>query len=82
MQTLADVLNMPIEVVESEQACALGTAILASVAGGVHKDVLEAQNTMKSKIEKKYLPNEKEVKLLANKYRKYLGLAEKIENNK
>lgn len=42
MQTLADVLDMPIRVVRSEQTCALGAAMFAAVAAGVYKDINEA----------------------------------------
>ena len=45
MQTLADVLDMPIRVVRSEQTCALGAAMFAAVAAGVYKDINEATST-------------------------------------
>jgi L-ribulokinase len=48
MQTLADVLNMPIKVAASEQACALGAAMFASVAAGVYETLPEAQEAMSS----------------------------------
>ena len=42
MQTLADVLNMPIKVASADQACALGAAMNAAVAAGVHSNLFEA----------------------------------------
>jgi L-ribulokinase len=57
MQTLANVLNMPIEVVETEQACALGAAIFAAVASGVYPKVEDAQKAMCGMTEKVYNPD-------------------------
>ncbi|HEY0893457.1 MAG TPA: ribulokinase, partial [Cellvibrio sp.] len=57
MQTCADVWNCPIEVLESEQSCALGAAIFAAVAGGVYPDVASAQKVMASSVCKTYTPN-------------------------
>ena len=45
MQTCADAWNCPIEVLESEQSCALGAAIFAAVCGGVYPTVAEAQKS-------------------------------------
>lgn len=39
MQTLADVLNMPIKVAKAEQACAFGTSMFAAVVAGVYEKV-------------------------------------------
>jgi len=56
MQTLANVLNMPIKVAESDQAPALGAAIYAAVAAGVYGDVIEASKKMGSDFEAEYFP--------------------------
>jgi L-ribulokinase len=46
MQIYADVLNMPLTVVTSGQAPALGSAIHAAVAAGAYPDVSAASKTM------------------------------------
>jgi L-ribulokinase len=57
MQVYADVLQRPMHIAASDQACALGAAVMASVAGGIHKDVITAQKAMTSMKAKVYLPN-------------------------
>ena len=57
MQIVADVLNMPIKVAASEQTCALGSAMSASVAAGIHKDIPSAQKAMGGGFEKEYHPD-------------------------
>ncbi|KAA6309501.1 Ribulokinase, partial [termite gut metagenome] len=39
MQTLSDVLNMPIKVCKTDQACALGAAMFAATAAGIYNKV-------------------------------------------
>ena len=56
MQTLSDVLNMPIKVASSDQACALGAAMNASVAAGVHANLFDAQKAMGSGFDARYEP--------------------------
>ena len=46
MQTLADVLNMPIKVARAEQACAFGTSMFAAVVAGIYDKVEDAQAAM------------------------------------
>lgn len=46
MQIYADVCNRPMKVSRSSQSCALGAAIFASVVGGAHESVTEAQTVM------------------------------------
>lgn len=56
MQIFADVLNMPIHIVESEQAGALGSAMFGAVAGGYFANLDEAAKVMVKPSEKTYLP--------------------------
>ncbi len=79
MQTLADVLDMPIRVVRSEQTCALGAAMFAAVAAGVYKDINEATRHMESDIEAEYRPDEKRALIYEKLYKKYLELAKLAE---
>ena len=75
MQTLADVLGMPIRIVRSEQTCALGAAMFAAVAAGVYPTVEEAMRYMGSDIEIEYRPDTERKKIYEILYRKYLQLA-------
>lgn len=80
MQIVADVLNMPIKVAKSEQACALGSAMAASVVGGVHQSFEEAQNAMGGGFESEYLPISKNAEKYKVLYAKYLKTGEFIES--
>lgn len=80
MQIVCDVLNMPIKVAKSDQTCALGSAMAASVVAGVYKDISSAQKAMGGGFEKEYLPNAaraKKYNTLFNKYKKLGSLIEK-----
>ena len=80
MQTLADVLNMPIKVVKSEQACALGAAMCAAVAAGVYSTIEAAQAAMSSGYDAEYYPNTEKVAIYATLYEKYLELGKFMSN--
>ena len=74
MQIVADVLNMPIKVARSEQACALGSAMAAAVVAGVYLNTAEAQKKMGGGIETEYHPipdNVEKYKALYEKYKKF-----------
>ena len=74
MQVVADVLDMPIKVARSEQACALGSAMAASVAAGIYANTSEAQKNMGGGIETEYHPipeNVAKYKVLYEKYKKF-----------
>jgi L-ribulokinase len=79
MQIVADVLNMTIKVVTSEQTCALGSAMAASVVAGVHKDIPAAQKAMGSGFEKEYQPNPERAEKYESLFRKYKELGSFIE---
>ena len=72
MQTLCDVLGMPIKVVRSEQACALGSAMYAAVTAGLYSDVLEAQRAMSSGFSDEYQPNNERKAIYDKLYERYL----------
>ena len=79
LRGLADVLDMPIRVVRSEQTCALGAAMFAAVAAGVYKDINEATRHMGSDIEAEYRPDEKRALIYEKLYKKCLELAKLAE---
>ncbi|ULC58028.1 ribulokinase [Flaviramulus sp. BrNp1-15] len=81
MQTLANVLNMPIKVAESDQAPALGAAIYAAVAAGIYDNVVEASKVMGSDFEAEYFPQANYVKTYANFMKDYKKLGEFVEES-
>ncbi len=74
MQIVADVLNMPVSVAASDQTCALGSAMAASVAAGIHRDIPSAQKAMGAGFEKDYHPNPER----AEKYEKLFSVYRKL----
>lgn len=81
MQTLSDVLNMSIKVASSDQACALGAAMNASVAAGVHSTFIEAQKAMGSGFDAYYEPRKENVEVYQKLYINYQKLGKFVENN-
>lgn len=75
MQVLADVFGKPVHVLDTTQACALGAAMAASVACGVHEDLPAAQKAMQSAVHKVYQPDAKRVALFEKRYQDYLKLS-------
>lgn len=72
MQTLADVLGMPIKVARAEQACAFGAAMFASVAAGIHHNIASAQKAMGQGFASVYTPD-------MDNHRVYMALYEKYQ---
>lgn len=81
MQTLSNVLNMPIKVAASDEAPALGAAIYAAVAAGLYTNVIEASKNLGSPFEAEYHPQPEKVSELIKYMDKYKELAKFIENN-
>lgn len=79
MQIVADVLNMPIKVARSEQACALGSAMAAAVVAGVYATTNEAQKKMGGGFEMEYHPIRENVEKYQKLYEDYLALGGFIE---
>lgn len=71
MQTMADVLNMPIKVARAEQCVALGAAMFAAVAAGVYASVEDAQKAMGQGFEKTYQPNAVNAAKYSEIYKQY-----------
>lgn len=74
MQTMADVLGMPIKVLECDQACALGAAMFASVVAGLYPDVKAAQRAMASGFSAEYVPDASRHSIYNALYARYLNL--------
>lgn len=79
MQTLADVLGMPIKVAKSEQACAFGAAMFAAVAAGVHPSIKEAQTAMGQGFAFEYQPDMDNHRIYMSVYEKYQKLGKFTE---
>ena len=80
MQTLADVLNMPIKVARTEQTCAFGAAMFASVVAGIYPKVEDAQKAMGQGFETTYFPDEVNAKKYEEIYFNYVKIGKFIEN--
>jgi len=80
MQVTADVLNMPIRVADSEQACALGSAMAAATAAGIYPGMADAQKAMGSGFAGVYEPDPGNAAKYEALYQKYSRLADLIEN--
>ncbi|MFT3753597.1 MAG: ribulokinase [Paludibacter sp.] len=79
MQTLADVLNMPIKVAKAEQACAFGTSMFAAVVAGVYEKVEDAQAAMGMGFAAEFYPNPANAALYAELYKDYVKLGQFTE---
>lgn len=79
MQVCADVWNCPIDVLESEQSCALGAAIFAATIGGVYPDVASAQKVMASPVSKTFLPNADNAEIYQRLYQQYQQLGKFVD---
>lgn len=74
MQVLSDVLNMPIFVPDTKQACALGAAMFAATVAGCYPTVEEAQSVFMKKTGNVYTPDYTKYLLYRKRYERYREL--------
>lgn len=79
MQTMSDVLGMPIKVCNTDQACALGAAMFAATAAGVYGKIEDAIDAMNSGFSKEYYPDAQKYDIYNALYERYLKLGDFTE---
>jgi L-ribulokinase len=79
MQTVADVLGMEVAVAAGDQAVALGAAMFAAVAAGLHPSVQAAQAAMSPGTERVYRPDPVRTRRYDGIYQEYLKLGAHME---
>lgn len=79
MQTLANVLNKPIKIAESDEAPALGAAIYAAVAANLYPNVVEAAKVLGSNFEAEYHPQVDKLQDLEQHLKSYQNLSSFME---
>ena len=80
MQVTADVFNMPIKVVKSEQSVALGAAMFSAVAAGKFVTIYEAQDVMGAGFSAVYTPKPARAKLYQELYEKYQAIGKLLSD--
>lgn len=79
MQLCADIMGVSISVVRSEQSCALGGAMFAAVAAGLHPDLRQAMWRMQSGYDAVYAPDTDRSATYEPHYARYVAAAAAIE---
>lgn len=79
MQMLANILQLPIRVHRSENTCAIGAAMNAATAAGIHPSVSAAIRAMGQGFEQTWQPDPAMQQIVDSRYRQYLKAGEYIE---
>jgi L-ribulokinase len=80
MQTVADVIDMPIQVAHAEQTCALGAGMYAATAAGIYDSVTQAQRHMGQGFDREYTPNPDNTAIYNDLYSRYEALGGFVEH--
>lgn len=75
MQTMANVMDMPIKIHRSEQTCAVGAAMFAATAAGIYPTVEEAMSAMGQGFDMTFLPQMNAAGVYGKRYERYRRLA-------
>ena len=81
MQTMADVLDMPIKISASDQTPALGAAMYAAVASGLYPDIPSAISAMGADFDEVYEPIKENTLIYETLYQKYVDFGGFVEAN-
>ncbi len=81
MQTLADVLDMPIKIAQTDQTVALGAAMFAATVAGVFENVDQAKEEMGQGFDKVYEPVEANAQLYKELYKEYKKMGQIVEDD-
>ncbi|MBQ0079988.1 MAG: ribulokinase [Alistipes sp.] len=73
MQMMADVTGVRMNVLQSTQSTALGAAMCAATACGIHPDIYAAQKAMGAAISATYEPDASHKEIIDARYQKYLA---------
>jgi len=79
MQILSDVLNRPLRIGASDQACALGAGMFAATVAGLYPTVEAAQAKMFPGFDLNFSPNPETAKIYDGLYKKYVALGKFLE---
>lgn len=82
MQVMADVMNMPIRIHQSDQTCAAGAAMFAATVAGIYDNVEEAMEAMGQGFDRTYEPDGSKTELYQKRYQRYKDLGAFIAANK
>lgn len=74
MQTLADVMGMPIRIHKSEQTCAAGAAMFAATVAGIYPAVETAMQAMGQGFDATYTPDPDKTAIYQQRYIQYQQL--------
>jgi L-ribulokinase len=80
MQTIADVMNLPVTVAAGDQPVAAGAAMFAATAAGVYRRLEDAQRAMSPGTEASYNPDAERARRYDALYAEYLALGKYVES--